>query len=152
MKHIGLVRSRVNRRPIRYGMKTVSCKRGLNKKTLNKSNDIENCHVLFPEGEYLIAKYLIMDMPLIRVGFSPECSKIMHIRYHSKELSERSLKAVCHVSDWPLQSEINTTDFFVKLNKGGLIFLTFYGRRKSEDHQPFKFPILCIVIITQSNA
>ena len=32
------------------------------------------------------------------------------------------------------------------------MFLTFYGRRKSEDHQPFKFPILCIVIITQSNA
>ena len=30
--------------------------------------------------------------------------------------------------------------------------MTFYGRRKSEDHQPFKFPILCIVIITQSNA
>ena len=28
-KHIGLVRSRVNRRPIRYEMKTVSCKRGL---------------------------------------------------------------------------------------------------------------------------
>ena len=26
MKHIGLVHSRVNRRPIRYGMKTVSCK------------------------------------------------------------------------------------------------------------------------------
>ena len=33
-------------------------------------------------------------------------------------------------------------------NKGGLIFLTFYGRRKSQDLQPFKFPILCIVIIT----
>ena len=30
MKHIGLVRSRVNRRPIRYEMKTVSCKRDLN--------------------------------------------------------------------------------------------------------------------------
>ena len=29
--------------------------------------------------------------------------------------------------------------------------MTFYGRRKSEDHQLFKFPILCIVIITQSN-
>ena len=25
------------------------------------------------------------------------------------------LKAVCHVSDWPLQSEFNTTDFFVNL-------------------------------------
>ena len=65
------------------------------------------------------------------------------------------LKAVCHVNDWPLQSELNTTDFFVNLcicNKGGLIFSTFYGRRKSEDYQPFKFPILCIVIITQSNA
>ena len=65
------------------------------------------------------------------------------------------LKAVCHVSDWPLQSELNTTEFFVNLcicNKEGLMFLTFYGRRKSEDHQPFKFPIICIVIITQSNA
>ena len=30
MKHIGLVRSRVNRRPIRYGMKTVSCKQKAN--------------------------------------------------------------------------------------------------------------------------
>ena len=30
--------------------------------------------------------------------------------------------------------------------------MTFYGRRKSEDHQPFKFRILRIVIITQSNA
>ena len=30
--------------------------------------------------------------------------------------------------------------------------MTFYGRRNSEDYQPFKFPILCIVIITQSNA
>ena len=30
--------------------------------------------------------------------------------------------------------------------------MTFYGRRKSEDHRPFKFPILRIVIITQSNA
>ena len=30
--------------------------------------------------------------------------------------------------------------------------MTFYGRRKSEDYQPFKFPILCIVITTQSNA
>ena len=27
----------------------------------------------------------------------------------------KNLKAVCHVSDWPLQSEINTTDFFVNL-------------------------------------
>ena len=65
------------------------------------------------------------------------------------------LKAVCHVSDWPLQSELNTTEFFVNLcicNKEGLMFLTFYGRRKSEDHQPFKFPIICIVIFTQSNA
>ena len=26
-----------------------------------------------------------------------------------------TLKAVCHVSDWPLQSEFNTTDFFVNL-------------------------------------
>ena len=25
------------------------------------------------------------------------------------------LKAVCHVFDWPLQSELNTTDFFVNL-------------------------------------
>ena len=25
--------------------------------------------------------------------------------------------------------------------------MTFYGRRKVEDHQPFKFPILCIVIV-----
>ena len=25
------------------------------------------------------------------------------------------LKAVRHVSDWPLQSELNTTDFFVNL-------------------------------------
>ena len=65
------------------------------------------------------------------------------------------LKAVCHVSDWPLQSELNTTEFLVNLcicNKEGLMFFTFYGRRKSEDHQPFKFPIICIVIITQSNA
>ena len=30
MKHIGLVRSRVNRRPVRYGMKTVSCKQKAN--------------------------------------------------------------------------------------------------------------------------
>ena len=30
MKHIGLVRSRVNRRPIRYEMKTVSCKQKAN--------------------------------------------------------------------------------------------------------------------------
>ena len=30
--------------------------------------------------------------------------------------------------------------------------MNFYGHRKSEDHQPFKFPILCIVIINQSNA
>ena len=30
MKRIGLVRSRVNRRPIRYGMKTVSCKQKAN--------------------------------------------------------------------------------------------------------------------------
>ena len=53
-----------------------------------------------------------------------------------------ALKAVCHVNDWLLQSELNTTEFFVNLcicNKGGLIFLTFYGRRKSEDHQPLKF-------------
>ena len=73
---------------------------------------------------------------------------------HSMQ-SHFTIKAVCHVTDWPLQSELTTTDFFVNLcilNKGGLIFLTFYGRRKSEDHQPFKFPILCIVIITQSNA
>ena len=26
-----------------------------------------------------------------------------------------TLKAVCHVSDWPLQSELSTTDFFVNL-------------------------------------
>ena len=68
---------------------------------------------------------------------------------------KQTLKAVCHVSDWPLQSEFNTTDFFVNLciwNKGELIFLNFYGHRKWEDHQPFKFPILCIVIINQSNA
>ena len=30
MKHIGLMHSRVNRRPIRYGMKTVSCKQNAN--------------------------------------------------------------------------------------------------------------------------
>ena len=44
------------------------------------------------------------------------------------------LKAVCHVSDWPLQSEINTTDFFVNLciwNKRGLIFLTLENFWKS---------------------
>ena len=29
MKHIGLVRSRVNKRPIQYEMKTLSCKWGL---------------------------------------------------------------------------------------------------------------------------
>ena len=28
---------------------------------------------------------------------------------------QTSLKAVCHVADWPLQTELNTTDFFVNL-------------------------------------
>ena len=64
------------------------------------------------------------------------------MQHMSAPMKTYFLKAVCHVNDWPLQSELNTTDSFVNLcicNKGGLIFLTFYGRRKSEDHQPFNF-------------
>ena len=38
MKHIGLVRSRVNRRSIRYGVKTVSCKQKVNPCTGKKDN------------------------------------------------------------------------------------------------------------------
>ena len=38
MKHIGLVPSRVNRRPIRYEMKTVSCERGHNRLFLEMHN------------------------------------------------------------------------------------------------------------------
>ena len=32
-----------------------------------------------------------------------------------RDKNSQRLKAVCHVSDWPLQSELNTTDFFVNL-------------------------------------
>ena len=45
---------------------------------------------------------------------STKCSKIS-LDSDSLQNGYSNLKAVCHVSDWPLQSELNTTDFFMNL-------------------------------------
>ena len=81
-------------------------------------------------------------------------SKLIHLLTFKSE-GNPNLKAVYHVPDWPQLSALNTTNFFVNLrvsNKGELIAWTVYGRRKSEDQEQFKYPILCIVLIAQSNA
>ena len=124
-----------------HGRFTAEYREPLNMSITSKKIELEFYTRLFERSDPSSAFQSLRDLNKLRIYF--DCST-----YHL-------LKAVCNVTDWPLQSGLNNNGFlcesvYLKQRRANLLDF-FYGRRKSEDHQPFKFPILCIVIITQSN-